>query len=194
MRTWAKPPTRAELRKSMIDESRKFIVVPVELSEDVVGSPGRNPITLRAMVDTGALATLVRLSAVRGRIPYRRLPAGLAKVVKGIDSLVGKLRVLGALHVLVRAEGGPELPMTIGIIDFSGIPHLKIIGADMILGIDYLSLSAAMVDVSMGVVRYRIESAPFYQTAGRRMVPMTGSGPLPPAQVFRGVPEDEPPT
>ena len=178
----------------MIDESRKFIVVPVELSEDVVGSPGRNPITLRAMVDTGALATLVRLSAVRGRIPYRRLPAGLAKVVKGIDSLVGKLRVLGALHVLVRAEGGPEFPMTIGIIDFSGIPHLKIIGADMILGIDYLSLSAAMVDVSMGVVRYRIESAPFYQTAGRRMVPMTGSGPLPPAQVFRGVPEDEPPT
>ncbi len=187
MRTRQKPPSRSELRKSFDEEARRLIVVPVELSQDAPGTPGRNSITLRAMVDTGAMATLVRLSSVRGRIPYRRPPREFAAVRRGIDSLVGPLRIFGAFHALIRAEGGPEFPTTIGIIDFSGIPHLKIIDADMILGLDYLNLSAATVDVSARVVRYGREPLPFYQTASLRTGLPGGPDQLPPAQGMRGV-------
>lgn len=170
----------------LADEFRSAIIVPVTIrmqpTASVIGTEIRAnvelgpEVTVQALVDTGATASAIVPSALKG-LKWKRVPRGAKKMVA---TLIGGVQIRGVGKFWVQAEDGPELPMQVGVFDLS----LLMSGnkdIQMLLGLDYLCAAMARIDCAWKKLR-----------CGMEMVPMRSTQELRSTLVYTANPPDQP--
>ena len=178
----AKLPSRKDMRAMLAQEFKLAVIVPVRISKqlaasaaDCTATAGVKTVTVRALIDSGCTKSVISPRAL-AKVGYKHVP----KRLKGwVTSMVGALRIRGVANVFVEAEGGPELPLSLAVLDLQPL----MVGGDfqMLLGLDYLRASMAKIDLVQGRVEF-----------GLQMMPLPPLQPLH-AQMLPGVPLEIPP-
>lgn len=159
-----KLPSQAQAHKLLAEEFKQALIVPVRLSGqpkasrigdsiDVEAEIGP-AVTVRALVDTGCTMSAIS-PGLLGKIRYKRIPQ---RVKKWMVTMIGPLPLRGVTNVFMEAEGGPELPMRIAVLDLRGLTKGK--DFQMLLGLDYLRVAMAKIDIAWSKVEFGCKLMP----------------------------------